>query len=87
MEIVNYLQYSGELIAVNSEVAFLKDHYQKMVDWVINKIENTGSLTAAEFRDQFETSRKYALAFLEHLDLKGVTVREGDVRRLRDQFR
>lgn len=87
LEIVNYLQYSGELIAVNSEVAFLKDHYQKMVDWVINKIENTGSLTAAEFRDQFETSRKYALAFLEHLDLKGVTVREGDVRRLRDQFR
>jgi selenocysteine-specific elongation factor len=37
----------------------------------------------AEFRDHFNSSRKYALAFLEHLDTSGVTVREGDFRRLK----
>jgi len=30
-----------------------------------------------------QTSRKYALAFLEHLDELGVTVREGDTRRIK----
>jgi selenocysteine-specific elongation factor len=34
-------------------------------------------------RDRFKTSRRYALAFLEHLDATGITIREGDVRRLR----
>jgi selenocysteine-specific elongation factor len=39
-------------------------------------------LTVAEFRDRFNTSRRYALAFLEYLDVIGVTLREGDNRRL-----
>ncbi len=43
------------------------------------------TLTAAQFRDQLNTSRRYVLAFLEHLDATGVTVREGDVRKLRPQ--
>jgi hypothetical protein len=31
------------------------------------------------------TSRKYVLGFLEHMDAAGVTVREGDYRKLRRQ--
>jgi selenocysteine-specific elongation factor len=37
----------------------------------------------AQFRDLFQTSRKYALAVLEHLDEVGVTQRDGDLRRLK----
>jgi selenocysteine-specific elongation factor len=40
------------------------------------------TITVAEVRDQFNTTRKYALAMMEHLDSIGVTVREGDSRRL-----
>lgn len=83
LEIINFLQMSGVIVVVNSDVAFLSENYQEMYDWVVEKIQKSGSLTAAEFRDQFETSRKYALAFLEHLDMKGITVREGDLRKLR----
>jgi selenocysteine-specific elongation factor len=39
----------------------------------------------AQFRDRFNTSRRYALAFLEHLDSIGVTLREGDLRRLKNR--
>ncbi len=85
LEIINFLQMSGVIVVVNSDVAFLSENYQEMYDWVVEKIQKTGSLTAAEFRDQFETSRKYALAFLEHLDMKGITVREGDLRKLRSE--
>ena len=40
-------------------------------------------MTLAEVRDLLSASRKYVQAFLEHLDAIGVTVREGDFRRLR----
>jgi selenocysteine-specific elongation factor len=40
-------------------------------------------LTAAEFRDLLGTSRKYAVPLLEWLDAHGVTIRDGDRRRLR----
>ena len=54
-----------------------------MKDFVLQYLQTHDGLTAAEFRDRFDTSRKYALGFLEHLDASGVTLREGDFRRLR----
>ncbi len=82
-EIINYLQSENILINVGNDVAFLSEYYQEMKEWVVNKIELSGSLTVAEFRDMFQTSRKYALAFLEHLDAIGITMRDGDVRKIR----
>jgi len=40
-------------------------------------------LTLAQFRDHFSTSRKISQAFLEHLDRKGITVRDGEGRKLK----
>jgi selenocysteine-specific elongation factor len=50
---------------------------------VRESILENGQVSAAEVRDMFGTSRKFALALLEHLDAIGVTIRDGDFRRLR----
>ena len=42
-----------------------------------------GEISAAAFRDLAQTNRQVAITVLEHLDRVGVTVRVGDVRRLR----
>ena len=42
-----------------------------------------GEVTAAVFRDVIGASRKFAIAFLDWTDRTGVTLRIGDVRRLR----
>ncbi len=42
-----------------------------------------GAATMAQVRDAFGTSRRYALPLMEHFDGIGVTVRDGDLRRLR----
>mgnify|MGYP001279648181 CR=1 FL=1 len=86
-ELVNYLISEKIIISVGSGIAFLSTNYQEMEAWVIRQIENTGSLTVAQFRDKFSTTRKYALAFLEYLDAKGITIREGDLRKLRTSRR
>jgi selenocysteine-specific elongation factor len=50
---------------------------------LIAVIEREGSITLAGARDELGTSRKYAQAFLEHLDAEHVTLRRGDERVLR----
>jgi len=39
-------------------------------------------VTVADFKSAAKVSRKFAIPFLEHLDATGVTVREGDARRI-----
>jgi len=73
----------GEFIAVSQEVVFRRSDFDKMVEDLRKNLERQGTITAAEVRDQFNTSRRYVLAFLEYLDRQGITVREGDVRRLK----
>src|SRR5271167_295710 len=43
-----------------------------------------GKITAAAFRDRIGTGRKLAIQILEFFDRAGMTIREGDVRRLRE---
>lgn len=72
-----------ELTPVSSEVVFRKTDYDSLVEDVRKWLAGGGTLTVAAFRDRYQTSRKYALAFLEHLDAAGITIREGDMRRLK----
>lgn len=71
---------TGALIQVSPQVLFSAQAYQEMSAWVREHITGQGSLTLAQFRDNFGTSRKYAAAFLEHLDTLGITLRKGDIR-------
>lgn len=82
-DVYTALVEQGVLVNVSAEVVFRASDYQVMLTGVERAILRDGSLSAAQFRDMYNTSRKYALAFLEHLDAVGVTIRDGDVRKLK----
>jgi selenocysteine-specific elongation factor len=82
-EILNVLIESNELITVSSDVIFRKRDYDSMVDRIKEEIQKKEKITLSEVRDLFSTSRKYTQALLEHLDAIGVTVRDGDFRKLK----
>ncbi len=82
-EVLNALIELGELVQVSSEIVFRKTDYEVMVTKIRSVIEQNGKITLAEARDLFSTSRKYMQALLEHLDAIGMTIRDGDFRRLR----
>ena len=69
-----------QIMRVAPDVAFLPHTYAEMVAWAREQISTTGSVTVAQFRDRFGSSRKYALALLEHLDERKITRRAGDAR-------
>ncbi|CAG1007332.1 Selenocysteine-specific elongation factor [Anaerolineales bacterium] len=82
-EVVNALIELGELVAVSQEVLFRKRDYDALVGKVRAAIGANGKISLAQVRDTLGTTRKYVQALLEHLDAIGVTVRDGDVRKLR----
>jgi len=73
----------GRLVQVSGEVVFLAETYASMVERIRGALKVHGKITVAEVRDLFQTSRKYALAIMEHLDQEGITQRVGDERVLR----
>lgn len=82
-EMYSALVYQGVIKPLSSEVVFLRETYQEMVQRIKNYLQTHESITVAEARDYFGSSRRYMLAFLEHLDSLGITVRVGDVRHLK----
>jgi len=82
-EVLNVLVEQEKLIPVLNDVVFVKEDYLKMLNYVQNHIETKGNISVAEFRDNFKTSRKYALGFLEYIDSIGITIRDGDFRKFR----
>jgi selenocysteine-specific elongation factor len=82
-DIFTSLVDQGDLVAVSTEVVFRKAEYESMVESIRGELGKQGEVSLAEVRDLLGTSRKYVQALLEHLDGIGVTVRNGDVRRLK----
>ncbi len=82
-ELLQYLVDRGELIKVSDSVAFHTEAYAEMKRRLIAYLQEHESVTVAEVRDMFDSSRRYALGFLESMDREGATKRLGDVRILR----
>jgi selenocysteine-specific elongation factor len=81
-DLYNYLIESRTLLQVSGDVVFRKSDYEIMLKKIREKLIGGDTISVAEVRDLFGTSRKFALALMEHLDSIGITVRQGDVRKL-----
>jgi selenocysteine-specific elongation factor len=74
----------GELFVVSADVVFKTKDYNQIVEMIREALVEKGRITLAETRDMLNTTRKYAQAVLEHLDMIGVTTRDGDARRIKN---
>jgi selenocysteine-specific elongation factor len=79
-ETVQALIESGQVVRAGEGVFFLPSVYEEIERAVLQIIESEGSVTLADVRDHFGTSRKYAQAVLESFDQRQVTRRIGDKR-------
>ncbi len=82
-DVLNALVEQGKLERIAPNVLFAPDALAQMQTWTLEQLQGGGEITAAQVRDHFDTSRKYAIAFLEYLDAQRLTKRIGDARILR----
>lgn len=85
-QVLESLLTGGELVRLAPELCWHREVFQKGLDILRTLCADHGAVTLAEVRDAFDTTRKYALLFLEACDRRQITVREGDCRRLKLKF-
>jgi selenocysteine-specific elongation factor len=75
----------GQLVEIAPDHFFLRETVAEMAAIAADIVADNGQLTAAAFRDQLNNGRKVAILILEFFDKAGLTIRQGDVRRLRPE--
>jgi len=73
----------GTLVQVSEGIFFHAQALQENIKLLTDVIRQNGKIMTAEFRALANTSRKYAVPFLEYCDSQGITYREGNYRYLR----
>ena len=81
-ELLGLLSEQGRVVRTGAGVVFERAAYDALAARVVQRLRERGAATVADVRDLLGTSRKYALALLEHLDDEKVTRRQGDARTL-----
>ena len=79
--ILSDLAESGEIVKVDSSYYISSNGWEKAVN-AVKKIGLKNNFTLAEYRDILGTSRKYATLFLQAFDKEGITVFDGETRKL-----
>ena len=82
-ELLGHLLERGDVVKVNETVVFSSEAYADMRNRIVEHLNANGSVTVADVRTIFGTSRKYVLPLLEYLDQQRITRRVGDERVLR----
>ena len=82
-ELLGVLIDQGKVVRVTDGVIFDASAYREMTERIVQHLKDQGNITVAEARTMFNSSRKYILPLLEHMDQQQITRRTGDERVLR----
>jgi selenocysteine-specific elongation factor len=82
LEAIDTLLITGGLVRVGDDL-YRRAQIERAHGMLVARLADGSSATMSQLRDAFGTSRKHALPLMEHFDSMGLTVRDGDLRRLR----
>ena len=85
-QVVESMVTGGDLVMLTPQLCIHAPVYIDICAKTKAFFEENEELTLAQFRDMFNTSRKYALAVLEYYDKNKILKKDGDVRRLASGF-
>ena len=82
-EVLRLLEREGSVVRITTDMYFLAASIDKLRQTLKSYLSEKGEMTAASFRDLIGSSRKYTIPLLEYFDRDGLTIRIGDIRRLK----
>jgi len=75
----------GEMVKVNEDLFFHADTMARLKRQLVDYLKENGEISTPQFKEMTGTSRKYTIPLIEFFDAGNVTIRIGDIRRLRKQ--
>ncbi|MGH7854563.1 MAG: selenocysteine-specific translation elongation factor [Candidatus Binatia bacterium] len=82
-EVIRLLEREGAVVRITTDMYFLTSSVEQLRQTLRKYLTDKGEMTAASFRDLIGSSRKYTIPLLEFFDRDGLTIRIGDIRRLK----
>jgi selenocysteine-specific elongation factor len=83
--VLELLVGEGALVKVKEDLYYDRSILEKLKDELVGHILEKGEISTPEFKDMTGASRKYVIPLIEHFDATNVTIRVGDIRKLRKQ--
>ncbi|MFH1103208.1 MAG: selenocysteine-specific translation elongation factor [Pseudomonadota bacterium] len=82
-DILMVLVDEGELIKVKEDLFFHTSAINDLKKRLVDFLEQNREMTTPQFKELAGVSRKYLIPLIEYFDLKHITIRIGDIRKLR----
>lgn len=82
-QLLEYLLAQERLVKIKEDLYLHKDVLDELIRKVRAFLEEHEQMSVKDFKELTNTTRKYSIPFLEYLDKSQITVRVGDVRKLR----
>jgi selenocysteine-specific elongation factor len=82
-EVIRLLERDRSVIRVATDLYYLSSTVDQVRTVLKQFLSEKGEIAAGSFRDLIGSSRKYTIPLLEYFDREGLTIRIGDVRRLK----
>ncbi len=83
VELLALLERRGKVVRVSPDLYFAAMSVDEARKRLVDFLNQRGEITAAQLRDMLGISRKFSIPLLEYFDRSGLTLRVGDVRKLR----
>ncbi len=83
IELLNVLESRGVVVKITTDLYLSGTMLEKAKTALLDHLTTHGEIAAAGFRDLLGVSRKTAIPLLEYFDRTGLTLRVGDMRKLR----
>lgn len=82
-ELLSYLVETGELIKVKEGLFYDRYAVGVLRERLVSFLQEKGEISTPEFKNMTGASRKYVIPLIEYFDHQHVTIRIGDIRKLR----
>ena len=82
-ELLTYLVEAGELVKIKEDLFYDRGAVDTLRDQLVLFLREKGEISTPEFKNMTGASRKYVIPLIEYFDHQHVTIRIGDIRKLR----
>ena len=82
-DVLNLLVGEGVMVKVKEDLYFHAQAIEALKKRLVDHLSANGEISTPQFKDMTGISRKYVIPLIEHFDAKNVTIRIGDIRKLR----
>ncbi len=82
-DVLNLLVKEGRLVKVKEDLYFDAEAVTRLKQRLVEFLTVNGEISTPQFKEMTAASRKYVIPLIEYFDAQNITIRIGDVRKLR----